>query len=232
VANWIRSLPEWPGYDVNLRTVLVAHLHITGADVNRGLLRIDERSDVVLDAAALPRGFDYTALGHVHKPQCIRELSHIRYSGSLDRMDFGDEDSMKEVVLVDIGPDGRRSVVPIHIEPTPLVTATISDPAAAAEQIAAQVSDPAATVVRVVVESGAADAGTAVDIAIRDTLPNVSAVEWPSPGPADGPTLRAVPVGGSVRERVLNYLTDHTSAEYRDELLALAATFLDREGYR
>ena len=151
VANWIRSLPELPSYDVNLRTVLVAHLNVAGADVNRGLLRIDERSDVVLDAGTLPTGFDYVALGHVHKPQCLRGLSHIRYSGSLDRMDFGDEDPAKEVVLVDIGPDGCRGVIPVPIEPTPLVTATISDPAAVAAQIAAQVSDPAAAVVREIV---------------------------------------------------------------------------------
>lgn len=74
VANWIRSLPEQPGYDAALRTVLVAHLNVTGADVGRGMFRISESSDVVLDAAALPTGFDYVALGHVHKPQCIRDL--------------------------------------------------------------------------------------------------------------------------------------------------------------
>jgi exonuclease SbcD len=231
VAGWIRALPELPGYDAALRTVLVAHLNVTGADVNRGLLRIDERSDVVLDAAALPQGFDYVALGHVHKPQCIRGLTHIRYAGSLDRMDFGDTDAAKEVVLVDIGPDGRRGVIPIAIEPTRLEVVTITDPGAAAEEIAAQVPDPGASVVRVVVEPAAADAGTAVDLAIRSALPNVAAVEWRSPELADGPAARTAPTGSSVRERVLNYLADHAAPEDRDQLLALAATFLDQEGH-
>jgi exonuclease SbcD len=204
---------------------------VTGADVNRGLLRIDERSDVVLDAAALPRGFDYVALGHVHKPQCIGGLSHVRYSGSLDRMDYGDQDSVKEVVLVDIGPDGRRDVVPIPVAPTPLVIATVSDPLAVAEQLAAQVPDPTEAVVRVVVEPAAADAGAAVDIAIQHALPNVTAIDWRTPEIMDGAAIETAPAGASVRERILNYVTDHAPAEDRDELLALAATFLDREGH-
>jgi exonuclease SbcD len=231
VANWIRSLPQLPGYDSRLRTVLVAHLNVTGADVNRGLLRIDERSDVVLDAAALPRGFDYVALGHIHKPQCIRELSHIRYAGSLDKMDFGDADAMKEVVLVDIGPDGRRAVVPIPIEPTPLVVATIRDPTGVAEQIAAQVPDPTAAVVRIVVEPAAADAETAVEIAIRD-LPNVAAVERRSLEQADAASIPELTDSRGVRALVLEYLHASLNANdpQRDGLLALAAGFLDQEG--
>ena len=50
----------------------------------RSLLRVSEENDVVLDAAALPTGFDYVALGHVHKPQRLRGLTHVRYAGSLD----------------------------------------------------------------------------------------------------------------------------------------------------
>src|SRR5262249_6190256 len=160
----------------------------------------------------------YVALGHVHKPQCIRGLTHIRYAGSLDRMDFGDTDVAKEVVLVDIGPDGRRGVVPIAIEPTRLEVVTITDPGAAAEAIAAQVPDPGAAVVRVVVEPAAADAGTAVDLAIRSALPNVAAVEWRSPELADGAAARTAPTGSCVRERVLNYLADHAAPEDRDQL--------------
>jgi exonuclease SbcD len=194
---------------------------------------MDERSDVVLDAAALPTGFDYVALGHVHKPQCIRDLCHVRYCGSLDRMDFGDSDRAKEVILVDIGRDGRRAVVPIAIEPTPLVVATISDPATVAEQLAAQVPDPANAVVRVVVEPAAADAGTGVEIVIRDALPNVSAVQWQSPEPLDIAIDRAVPPGDSVRTRVLGYLAKNVREDdsQRDGLLALAGAFLDQEGH-
>ncbi len=234
VATWIRSLSELPGYDVKLRTVFVAHLNVTGADVGRGMFRVSEGSDVVLDAAALPTGFEYVALGHIHLPQCIRDLSHVRYSGSLDRMDHGERDQEKGVVLVDIGPDGRRvEPVVIPIEPTRLVDVTITDSATACEQLAAQVSDPTMAIVRVRVEPAAADAGAAVDIAIRDALPNVSGVEWQSLVSSDDAATRTVAEVGNVRERVLDYLARNTP-EYpqRDALFALAAEFLDREGHR
>src|SRR5262249_15129407 len=129
VGTWLRDLPQMPGYDPSLRTVLVAHLHVSGADVGRGMFRVSEENDVILDAVASPTGFAYGALGHVHKPQCLRGWAHVRYAGSLDRMDFSERDEHKEVVLVDLGPDGRRSEpLPILIEPTALVDVAINDP--------------------------------------------------------------------------------------------------------
>lgn len=234
VANWIRSLPETPGYDVNLHTVLVAHLNVTGADVGRGMFRANETYNILLDAAALPTGFDYIALGHVHKPQRLRDQDHIRYSGSLDRMDHGDDDPTKEIVLVDIGPDGRRSVVPIQIEPTQFITATITAAETAAEELAAQVPDPRSALVRVVVESAAASAGAAIDFAIRDALPAVTGVDWrpPETHPNQQDTVEIH--GDSVRERVLGFLADRIPTEDsdRDALLDLAIHFLDRGDHR
>src|SRR5262249_35048951 len=134
--------------------------------------------------------------------------------------------------LVEIGPEGRRAVTPIPIAPTPLIVATVSDAAGVAEQIAAQVSDPSAAVVRVVGEPAAADAGSAVDLAIRDALPNVSIIDR-RPPPEDALPL-PIPEGGSVRERVLNYLDGRLAADdpQRDGVLALATEFLDHEGHR
>jgi exonuclease SbcD len=234
VANWIRSLPNLDGYDVNLRTVLVAHLNVTGADIGRGMFRISEGADVVLDAAALPTGFDYVALGHVHLPQCLRGLSHVRYSGSLDRLDFGECGQDKGVVLVDLGLDGRRGEPRfVVIEPTPLLVATVMNSADVAEQLAAQVPDKAASVVRIVVEPSAADAETTVDLAIRD-LPNVAAVEWRAPEVADAASVPDLSQGGGVRAPVLEYLNAclDPNDPQRDGLLALAARFLDHEGFQ
>ncbi len=234
VANWIRSLPETPGYDINLRTVLVAHLNVTGADVGRGMFRDNEASTVLLDAAALPTGFDYIALGHIHKPQRMRDQDHIRYSGSLDRMNHGDDDPTKEIVLVDIGPDGRRSVVPIQIEPTRFITATITTAETAAEELAAQVPDPANSLVRVVVEPAAASAGAAIDMVIRDALPLVTNVELPPLAILGNQQDPFEIKGSTVRERVLNYLVDRipVNDSERDALLDLAVQFLDCEGHR
>ena len=63
VAEWLRSLPDQTGYDGSARTVLAAHLNVAGADIGRGLFRLSEQSDVILDPGFLPTGFDYIAPG-------------------------------------------------------------------------------------------------------------------------------------------------------------------------
>jgi exonuclease SbcD len=233
VTEWIRGLRDDPRFDTALRTVLVAHMSVTGADFSRGRFTLTERYDVIADANDLPVGWDYVALGHVHKPQCVRGWTHVRYSGSLDRLDFGEREEDKGVVLVDIGPGGRRGEPRfIPIEPTPLVEVRVSDAAVSAHELEAQVPDPAAALVRVVVEPAAtADATGALDRAIREALPNVTAVTWQAPELHGDAEARTVEPGGSVRDTVLEYvrqrLPDHDPQ--RDDLLRLAEQFLQPE---
>lgn len=234
VGNWVRDLPQMPGYDPGLRTVLVAHLHVSGADVGRGMFRVSEENDVILDAAALPTGFDYIALGHVHKPQCLRGLPHVRYAGSLDRMDFSERDEEKGVVLVDLGPNGRRrDPVVIPIEPTALVDVTIDDPHITPETLSAQVPNAKEALVRIEVGASAtADASETLNRAIREALPNVTRIAWQPPALDDAPTARVVIHGGDIRKSVLDYLERRIPADdtQRQDLLALAARFLDEGG--
>jgi len=231
VAEWVRTLPNKQGFDADLRTVLVAHLSVTGADINRGRFRLGEESDVVLSANAVPTAFDYVALGHVHKPQCLGGLPHVRYSGSLDRLDFGDHDEIKQVVLVEIGQDGRRGdPTPIPITPTRLVEVTIDDPDRVREQLAA-VPDPATAIVQVRVEPEAALAGMAIDLAIRDSLPNWTIRLVPPDAPATTNNV-IEPTSGSIRDRVLTGLANRLVDDPdRSELLTLASDYLEREGY-
>jgi exonuclease SbcD len=234
VGNWIRDLPRMPGYDSGLRTVLVAHLHVSGADIGRGLFRVSEENDVILDAAALPTGFDYVALGHVHKPQCLRGLAHVRYAGSLDRMDFSERDEDKAVVLVELGPNGRRGdPLVIPIEPTALVDITIDDPHVTPETLAAQVPNAKDALVRIEVGAAAtADASETLNRAIREALPNVTRIAWQPPALHDAPAARAISHGGDTRTSVLDYLERRIPADdpQRQDLLALAARFLDEGG--
>jgi exonuclease SbcD len=234
VGTWLRDLPQMPGYDQSLRTVLVAHLHVSGADVGRGMFRVSEENDVILDAVALPTGFAYVALGHVHKPQCLRGLAHVRYAGSLDRMDFSERDEHKEVVLVDLGPDGRRNdPLPIPIEPTALVDVAINDPHVTPESLAAQVPNAKDALVRIEVGAEAtADATETLNRAIREALPNVTRIAWQPPALHDAPSARAVSHGGDIRVTVLDYLKRRIPDDdpQREELLALAGRFLGEGG--
>ena len=94
---------EW--FSPELPAVLAAHIAVRGSELPT-LFRLSEQEDIVLDDAALPTGFAYTALGHIHRPQCIGGQPHIRYSGSIERMDLGEKNDDKSVVLFDLGPQG------------------------------------------------------------------------------------------------------------------------------
>ena len=94
-------------FDRNLPTVLAAHVGVRGS-VLPSLFRLTEQEDVLLSEDALPSDLDYVALGHVHRPQTLGGFSHVRYSGSLDRMDLGEQDDGKSVVVFDLGPEGLR----------------------------------------------------------------------------------------------------------------------------
>ena len=56
---------------------------------------------------ALP-AFDYVALGHIHKHQCLIASPPVVYPGSLQRVDFSEEDDRKGFCVVDIDPDAPR----------------------------------------------------------------------------------------------------------------------------
>jgi exonuclease SbcD len=54
-----------------------------------------------------PMGVDYVALGHVHKHQCLRQVPPVVYSGSIERIDFGEINEAKGCVLVAF--DGKQA---------------------------------------------------------------------------------------------------------------------------
>lgn len=101
------------------RRVLVTHYFVT----NHG--REPELSDGEttihvggLDnvEAALFDGFDYVALGHIHKPQRIGE-GEIYYAGSPLAYSFSEAGQEKTVNLVELGEKGKVSVRRIPLKP-------------------------------------------------------------------------------------------------------------------
>jgi exonuclease SbcD len=84
---------EWiAGADPALPLVLTAHASVQGA-VYGGERTVMLGSDLVLPGSLVkdPR-LDYTALGHIHKPQNLNENLHppVIYPGSIERVDFGE----------------------------------------------------------------------------------------------------------------------------------------------
>ncbi len=65
--------------------------------------------DYILPVSALNDNlFDYIALGHIHKSQKIDISAPIVYAGSLQRIDFSEEDQDKGFYLLDIDPAKAR----------------------------------------------------------------------------------------------------------------------------
>lgn len=92
------------------RNILVSHSFLVNAELSDG---DSERSAHLGTASALPasvfEGFDYVALGHIHKPQSI--APHIRYSGSPIKFSFGAEEKQtKGVVVIDTDTMEQRFV--------------------------------------------------------------------------------------------------------------------------
>lgn len=100
-----------------LPAVLVAHVNIRGSQTHN-LYRITEREDVTFDPEELPLNWAYVALGHIHKPQALAR--HVRYSGSIERMDYGEREDEKSVVFLEIdnnGLVGEPELLPLDATP-------------------------------------------------------------------------------------------------------------------
>jgi exonuclease SbcD len=117
-----------PAFDPELPTVLSAHVAVQGSQLTR-LFRLTENEDVVLAEGDLPADFAYVALGHIHKPQTLGGREHVRYCGSVERMDLGESLDEKSIVVVDVGPaglEGEPRLLPMPA--TAIYEVTVSNP--------------------------------------------------------------------------------------------------------
>ncbi len=94
--------------------IVLAHAFITDAETSTS-----DRAAVIGTAAQVPAsvfdGFDYVALGHIHKPQNVN--AHVRYSGTPMAYSFGKEESQeKSVTLLDTETMEKEIVplMPLH----------------------------------------------------------------------------------------------------------------------
>ena len=148
VTGWVGSTTGCDDFDATLHTVLVAHLHVRGSEVTTAY-KVNDRDDVLFDFADLHPSWAYVALGHIHKPQTLGGASHVRYPGSLYRLDFGETHDDHGVVLFDLGPDGLAGEpVRLPIPPTAFHTLDIADADAELPGLSALYPDAATAIVR------------------------------------------------------------------------------------
>jgi exonuclease SbcD len=96
------------------RSVIVAHAFVRG-----GLVSESELALAVGGAGEVEGGlfveFDYTALGHLHRPQDVGGMSHVHYAGSLLKYSASEAGHVKAMTLVELPDQG-----PVRTEPWPL----------------------------------------------------------------------------------------------------------------
>jgi exonuclease SbcD len=145
----LQALQQDPRFDLRLPTVLGAHIHVRGAELPT-LFRLTEAEDVVFADTDLPTGFAYIALGHIHRAQCIAGQRHVRYCGSIERLDLGERDDAKGVVVLEIGPDGLRGDPrTLPLDATPIYEVQIYQPMLELPHLREQYPDAANHLVRI-----------------------------------------------------------------------------------
>ena len=120
-----------PKLDTSLPSVLVSHIHVRGTELH-GRFRLTEAESVMFEQGDISKTpWNYVAFGHIHQPQpAVKGASHIRYSGSIERLDAGERNDDKSVVLFEIGGDNRLTKEPetLPIETSEILDIEINDP--------------------------------------------------------------------------------------------------------
>lgn len=103
--------------DATQRNVLIAHQFVTDA------VRSDSEEVTIggldnVNATAFD-GFDYVALGHLHRPQAVPGKENIRYCGTPLKYSISEKDDKKGILVVELEAKGKVNyrtipLVPLH----------------------------------------------------------------------------------------------------------------------
>ncbi|MCQ4086154.1 exonuclease subunit SbcD [Saccharibacillus sp. JS10] len=82
----------------------MSHIYVLGGLESDSERPIQVGGAYTVDPSALSCGAQYTALGHLHRPQSVKGEGIIRYSGSPIAYSFSEAGQAKSVMLMDIEP--------------------------------------------------------------------------------------------------------------------------------
>jgi exonuclease SbcD len=97
------------------RSVLIAHAFVTGGTTSESERPLTVGGTGLVDAACFD-GFEYVALGHLHRPQQVHKRP-VYYSGSLLKYSFSEAGQEKGMLLVELDGKGACSIEKIPLRP-------------------------------------------------------------------------------------------------------------------
>lgn len=86
--------------------IAMGHLYATGAMTSESERDIHVGNAAAVDASTFAAGYDYVALGHIHRPQRVDQHDFIRYSGSPIALSFSEKKDEKSMLLISVQ-DGK-----------------------------------------------------------------------------------------------------------------------------
>ena len=109
--------------DSNAIRILTSHVLINEAivrdadqenDISERRLSLDKVTYGV-KSSQLPKQINYTALGHIHKPQAIMHDSPVHYAGSILQFSFAEAEQQKVVYIADCHAGEKTTVKTVHL---------------------------------------------------------------------------------------------------------------------
>lgn len=96
--------------------IAMGHLYIYGVKLSDSEREIQVGNLAGINAENLDVGFDYVALGHIHKPQTIHPENKLMYSGSPIALSFSERKDKKRLVVLTVENDEiiNQEIIPLE----------------------------------------------------------------------------------------------------------------------
>ena len=118
VTSKISSLVE--SINPKLPAILVGHLSTESAITSSEKSMMLSKDYLVPTKNLALSKLDYIALGHIHRHQQLNEKPRVVYSGSIERIDFGEENDTKGFCLINLDTQKDAGQREVHYEFIPV----------------------------------------------------------------------------------------------------------------
>jgi len=157
-----RLMVEVQSLEQGLPAILAAHASVSNATSGSERGMMVGHDYVLLQSNVANPAFDYVALGHIHKGQVLCESPPVIYAGSLERIDFSEEEDEKGFYVVEIGPGKRVSFEFYPVKARRFLTIKVN--------VSAQEPDPTQAVLKSIARHEIKDAIVRIQVAIPEQL--------------------------------------------------------------